>query len=143
MLIWALSGTGCATIDFYAQAVTGHLQLLAGRRPVEEVIRDPGTDEAVKHKLRLVQSVRKFAADTLELPVDNAYSSYVETGKRYVVWNVFAAREFSLEMKTFCYPIAGCVAYRGYFHEDSARATAVRLREPGFDVFVGGVVAYS
>jgi len=87
--------------------------------------------------------VRAFAESELRLPVGEAYGSYVATGREFVVWNVFAAPEFSLEMKSFCYPVAGCVNYRGYFSKDRAIAFADRLRRDGYDVFVGGIAAYS
>jgi predicted aminopeptidase len=43
----------------------------------------------------------------------------------------------------WCFPIAGCVAYRGYFSEARARAFANELAVQGFDVAVDGVPAYS
>lgn len=143
LLVWAVLSSGCSTIGFYTQAITGHLQLMSRRQPLDEVIGAPDTEAAVRDKLELVESVRRFAANELGMPVEDAYASYVETGRRYVVWNVFAAPEFSLAMKTFCYPIAGCVAYKGFFERDRAKAEAARLRERGYDVFMGGVVAYS
>jgi len=60
-----------------------------------------------------------------------------------VVWNVFAAPEFSVDPVNWCYPIAGCVAYRGYFSQQSALSYAAKLEEDGFDVYTGGVDAYS
>ncbi|MEX1237042.1 MAG: aminopeptidase, partial [Pseudomonadales bacterium] len=134
---------GCETVSFYAQAVAGHMSLVTNKRPVQEVLADPTIDPQVRRQLAYTLSVRDYASDVLRLPVDPAYTDYVDTGRAYVVWNVFAAPEFSLELKTFCYPVAGCVGYRGYFNEDRAKKFARSLAEDGLDVFVGGVAAYS
>jgi predicted aminopeptidase len=104
---------------------------------------DPDTDAATKIRLQVVVEILDFAAKELDLPVDKAYSTYVPTGKPYIVWNVFAAPRWSLEMESFCYPIAGCVSYQGYFEESKAHERASDLEKEGFDVFVGGVTAYS
>jgi predicted aminopeptidase len=117
--------------------------LLWMRKDISSVMVDPATDEATKSKLQLVVEILDFAAKELHLPVDETYSTYVSTGKPYVVWNVFAAPKWSLEMESFCYPIAGCVSYQGYFEKSKAHERASKLEDEGFDVFVGGVTAYS
>lgn len=143
LAVAALMLGGCESVSFYAQAVAGHMKLVTGKRPVREVIVDPEVEPAVRGRLMYAMRVRDYAGDVLGLPVASAYTDYVDTGRAYVVWNVFAAPEFSLALKTFCYPVAGCVGYRGYFNEGKARAFAQSLAEDGYDVFVGGVAAYS
>ncbi|XOV87339.1 MAG: aminopeptidase [Pseudomonadota bacterium] len=135
--------TGCSTLGFYSQAIAGQMALLAKRRDIEAVIADPATDDVLRQKLTLVEEVRAFAGGELGLPVDETFGSYVDTERDFVVWNVFAAKEFSTWLETFCYPIAGCVSYRGYFSEDRAQAFAESLAAEGLEVFVGGVAAYS
>ena len=134
---------GCTSLNFYTQAVTGQVQLLLDRQPIDIVLAEPTVSQEVKNKLLLSRDVLKFAEEELGLPVEDSYSSYVDTGKRFVVWNVFAAEEFSAELQTFCYPIAGCVSYRGFFKEGAAQAFASKLRQQGYEIFVGGVAAYS
>ena len=134
---------GCSSMNFYSQAVKGQLQLLWNRRSLEVVLADPSTNSEVKKKLELARDVLSFAEQQLGLPVEGSYSSYVDTGKPFVIWNVFAADEFSIELQTFCYPIAGCVSYRGFFEEAAAREFAANLQSQGYEVFVGGVAAYS
>jgi len=128
---------------YYMQAIRGHADLMNRRRPVAVVLDDEMAADTLKARLKLVQDARDFATDELLLPDNESYRSYADLEREYVVWNVFAAPEFSLEPKTWCYPVAGCVAYRGYFDENDARKLAVKLREDGFDVYVGGVAAYS
>ncbi len=128
---------------YYMQAIRGHTDLMNRRRPVAEVIDDDASTEPLKQRLALVQEARDFAVNELFLPDNDSYRSYADLERDYVVWNVFAAPEFSLEAKTWCYPVAGCVAYRGYFDEQNARKLEARLQEDGFDVWVGGVAAYS
>ena len=128
---------------YYMQAIRGHGDLLGRRRPVAEVIEDKASPQALREKLELVSAARDFAVTDLLLPDNDSYRSYADLERDYVVWNIFAAPEFSLQPKTWCYPVAGCVAYRGYFSEESARKLQSRLQEDGFDVAMGGVSAYS
>ena len=128
---------------YYMQAIRGHSDLMNRRRPVAEVIEDESSPGALKSKLELVREARDFAVTDLGLPDNESYRSYADLERDYVVWNVFAAPEFSLQAKTWCYPVAGCVAYRGYFSEESALKQGDKLRKQGFDVSIGGVAAYS
>ena len=134
---------GCSTLGFYTQAIRGQVTLLMHREPVDKILASPSTDATLRHKLEVTQAARRFARDQLGLSVGASYSTYVDLGRPYVVWNVFAAPEFSLSPRHFCYPIAGCVSYRGFFHEADARAFAKRLASSGDDVYMGGVAAYS
>lgn len=128
---------------YYMQAINGHTHLMNQRRPVSEVISDPEASETLKERLRLVQEAREFSVEALGLPDNDSYRSYADLGRDYVVWNVFAAPEFSLRPREWCYLVAGCVAYRGYFDKDDALQTARDLEEKGYDVAVAGVSAYS
>lgn len=142
-LVLLVGASGCSTVGYYTQAVLGQMSLLSKRRSIDAVIDDPSTGEIVREKLLLAKKITAFAESSLGLPVEDSYSSYVDTGRRYVVWNVFAAPEFSVRLESFCYPIAGCVSYRGFFNEADARAFGARLAEDNYDVFIGGVAAYS
>jgi len=125
------------------ESAQGQLSLLSRREPIARVIERPTTAPALRAQLREVTSIRDFASRELGLPDNGSYRSYAEVGRPYVVWNVVAAPEFSVDAKQWCFPIVGCVAYRGYFVERRARAFAAKLRAQGFDVSVGGVAAYS
>jgi predicted aminopeptidase len=135
----AASGAGC----YLLQSVEGHLALMSKREPIARVIEESSTPSALRSQLAAVGVIRDFASRELGLPDNGSYRSYADVGRDYVVWNVVAAPEFSVEAKEWCYPIAGCVAYRGYFVEQRARRFADRLRARGLDVAVGGVAAYS
>jgi predicted aminopeptidase len=143
VILGASSLLGGCGAGYYWQASMGHLELMRQRRPVDEVMADPRTAEEVRAKLRTGQRAVDFAHDRLGLPDNGSYRVYADTGRPFVVWNVVAAPEFSLEPRTWCFPIAGCVSYRGYFAELRARKFADGLAEHGDDVFVGGVAAYS
>jgi predicted aminopeptidase len=131
--------SGC----YVLHTARGQLDLNARRRPIAQVVADPATPPAVRTQLELVARARTFAVRELGLPDNGSYRSYADVGRPYVVWNVFAAPEFSVDPKTWCFPVAGCVAYRGYFAERKARDFALGLEAKGFDVLVGGVPAYS
>jgi predicted aminopeptidase len=134
----ALSG-GC----YLLQSAEGQLSLMSKRQPIVSVVDKSTTSPALRTQLESVTSIRDFASRELSLPDNGSYRTYADVGRPYVVWNVVAAPEFSVEPKRWCYPVAGCVAYRGYFVEDRARRFALGLRAKGFDVMVGGVAAYS
>jgi predicted aminopeptidase len=134
----ALSG-GC----YLLQSAQGHLALMSKREPIGAVIDKPTTPAALRAQLEAVTAIRNFASRELGLPDNGSYRKYADIGRRYVVWNVVAAPEFSVDPKRWCFPIVGCVAYRGYFHESRAQRFAAGLHARGFDVVVGGVAAYS
>lgn len=112
-------------------------------RPIERVLDDPRTDPATRDRLQLAQRARRFAIDELHLPNGRSYRRYADLRRPYAVWNVVATPEFSLEPRRWCFPITGCVSYRGYFREARARSKALQLFARGDDVTVGGVPTYS
>jgi len=128
---------------YLSQSVQGQLRLMSKRQPIARVIADPHTSIAVRNQLSAVTAIRDFASREMLLPDNGSYRSYADVGRRYVVWNVFAAPEFSMQPMQWCFPVVGCVAYRGYFSERRAREFAQKLRLRGLDVSIGGVAAYS
>ena len=133
----------CAAVEYYAQAIGGHLDLVSRAVAIDERLASPGLPEALRDKLRRVSAIRDFASQALALPDNGSYRRYAELDRAFVVWNVFAAPEFSVKPVESCFPIAGCVSYRGYYREADARAHAESLKARGFDVHIGGVPAYS
>lgn len=143
-MIAALSSVGgCATLGYYAHSVNGHLQLMSMRTPVDRLIADEQTDEALRQRLQKALAIRKFAQRELDLPDNDSYTSYVNLDRPYVSWTVVAAPELSLEAKVWCFLVVGCVSYRGYFQEADAKRYAAELAAQGYDVVVTGVQAYS
>lgn len=135
--------TGCASISYYAQSLNGHVKIMTARQDVGKLIADPSTPEALRARMVSARAIRQFATDELDLPDNKSYRSYVDIGREAVTWAVFAAPEFSLTPKTWCFPVYGCVPYRGYFSKQTAIETAADLREQGLDVHVSGITAYS
>lgn len=134
---------GCETLSYYAQAVGGHLEIMAAAQPVERLLADPQTPPDMRRRLELTQRIRDFAATELKLPDNGSYRSYAALPRPFVVWNVVAAPAFSLEPVKSCFPVAGCVSYRGFFAREEAEEHARELRAQGHDVYVYGVPAYS
>ena len=133
----------CETVGYYTQAARGQLTIVFAREDIQHLIERPDLSQELAGKFARVMDIREFAESELGLPVGGNYSSYVDVEREHVVWNVFAAPEFSVDPVNWCYPIAGCVAYRGYFSQQSALSYAAKLEEDGFDVYTGGVDAYS
>jgi predicted aminopeptidase len=134
---------GCSTLGYYAQAVNGHMDVMQRARPVAEVIEDPATPEPLRERLAFSQRLRDFAVAELKLPEGPSYRRYADLGRNAVVWNVVAAPELALQLKTWCFPVVGCVGYRGYYAQDKAEALAAALRAEGYEVMTYGVPAYS
>ena len=143
LVLAAFALAGCGTAPYYWQAANGQLELWRKSRPIDEVLADPNASDELKARLKRAQQIRTFASQDLALPDNGSYRSYADLGRPYVVWNVFAAPELSLQAKEWCFPVAGCVNYRGYFAERSARGFADGLKGEGYDTYVGGVPAYS
>ncbi|ATP47605.1 aminopeptidase [Pseudomonas putida] len=134
---------GCSSVGYYGQLAEGQWQLLRARQPVEKVLADPASSPQLRARLQHAEQARVFASQQLKLPDNRSYRVYADLGRPYVVWNVFATPELSLQPVTHCFPIAGCVAYRGYYRQGAARGAAALMRQAGMDVYVGGVEAYS
>lgn len=143
LAIGALSLAGCSTLAYYAQSVGGQLEVLGKRRDIERVLAAPGTSSELRRRLSLALRIREFAVAELALPDNGSYRSYADLERPFVAWNVFATPEFSVEPLQWCFPFVGCLPYRGYFARADAVAFAERLRERGYEVFVGPVPAYS
>jgi len=135
--------SGCDTLSYYRQAIGGQFEILHAARPVDAWLSDPATPSELKARLELARRIRRFAAAELALPDNSSYTAYADLGRPFVVWNVFAAPELTAEPKKECFPFAGCVGYRGFFSEQDARQHAEALKAQGYDVYVGGVPAYS
>lgn len=134
---------GCAQLGYYAHLAGGQLQLLKARRPIAEIVAEPGADAALKNRLQQVLEARAWAVAQLRLPDNGSYTLYADLGRPYVVWNVFATPEFSLEPVEQCFLLAGCLAYQGFYSRERAEQRAAELRARGYDVHIGGVPAYS
>jgi predicted aminopeptidase len=138
-----LTQSACSNLSYYAQSIDGQLDLMSKRRPISEVVSQPQTPEELRLELERALEIRDYATLDLELPDNGSYRSYANLERPYAVWSVVAAPELSLQPKTWCFPFAGCVNYRGYFSRNRAETFADKLRGQGYDVVVVGVRAYS
>lgn len=148
LILLAVAGAGlglgaCSTVGYYSQSIGGHLSVLRAARPIDDWLADPATPAALRQRLEKVRAMRRFAAAQLGLPDNRSYTTYADLKRPYVVWSVFATPELSLRLRQWCFPVVGCVAYRGYYGKDDAEHFAQTLRESGDDVYVGGIPAYS
>jgi predicted aminopeptidase len=135
--------SSCTSTRYLLQAADGEWHVIHERKPIVQVIDDPRTSRPMILELADVREARNFASRELKLPDNDSYRTYVNINRPYVVWNVVAAPALSVQPKQWCFPIAGCVAYRGYFHEQDARNFAAGLKRRGYDVVIEGVPAYS
>lgn len=143
VILIASQVSSCASPAYYWQAASGHLSLMHARQAIDTAIEQGSVDQATTNKLRLSQEIRTFAIEQLGLPDNGSYSEFVQTGQDAVVWNVIAAPEFSLQAKQWCFPVAGCVPYRGYFKKPAAEKFAEKLEQRDLEVSVSPATAYS
>ena len=134
---------GCGNVSYYLQSVGGQLEIWQREKPVESLLQDPDLSPLLKTQLERATRIRDYASHELGLPDNRSYRSYADLARPFVVWNVFAAAEFSTEPRQWCFAVVGCVGSRGYFSEAEARRRAAALAAEGNDVYVGGVPAYS
>jgi predicted aminopeptidase len=139
----ALLLSSCSSLSYYTQAAQGQLALLADARPIDDWIADSNTNDKLRHRLEAARQIRRYAVQEMKLPNNGSYTNYTALKRPYVLWNVVATPELSLKPLQWCFPVAGCVNYRGYYSKDAAQAYARQLRAQGHDVEVGGVSAYS
>jgi predicted aminopeptidase len=135
--------SACSTVGYYAHLAHGELSLMSARRPIDNVVADPATDPKLKAKLELAEQARAFASDHLGLPRNASYTRYADLHRPYATWNVFAAKEFSVEPVKHCFPLIGCIDYRGYYDRERADREAAALKSQGYETYVGGSAAYS
>jgi predicted aminopeptidase len=138
----ALAG-GCAQVGYFVQAAHGQFSLLSEARPIDDWLANPYTGDKLKVKLTRVKEIRSFAARELGLPDNDSYTTYADLKRPFVMWNVVATPELSLKPMQWCFPVAGCVNYRGYYSKEEAQSYAAELRDEKYDVEVSGVPAYS
>jgi predicted aminopeptidase len=142
-LLAAVLAAGCAQLAYYGQAAHGHFSLLDRAHPIDDWLADPGADAGLKAKLQRSKQIRRFAVSDLSLPDNRSYTEYADLQRPFALWNVVATPALSLQPKQWCFLIAGCVNYRGYFSQSAAQKFAAGLRQQGYDVQVNGVPAYS
>jgi len=133
---------GCGA-GYLLQAAHGQWRLLRARAPIARIVAAPDTPAPLRERLQMLQAARAFASRELGLPDNRSYTTYAALGRPYVVWNVVAAPAFSVQPRQWCFPVTGCIAYRGYFRERDARRYAAALAARGDDTLVAGVAAYS
>jgi len=138
-----LALSGCSQLGYYAQAAHGQLSLLGKRQSVTSLLADETTEPRLRRQLELARRIRLFGMQRLELHNNDTFTQYADLDRQHVLWNVVAAPHLSVDPKTWCFPIAGCVSYRGYFREAAARENAATTAGKGYDTFVYGVSAYS
>ncbi|HET7764507.1 MAG TPA: aminopeptidase [Burkholderiales bacterium] len=143
LVLTVLCLSGCSSVEYYAQAASGQFEVMWLSAPIDKRLQESGTPPTLREKLRRVLVIRDFASRELALPDNDSYRRYADLGRPFVLWNVFAAPEFSVTPIQSCFPVAGCVSYRGFYSEDAAHKHADALAKEGDDVYVGGVSAYS
>lgn len=143
VLAATLALAGCSDLPYYWQTVTGHLQLMEAAKPIDEWLQEPQTPERLRERLEVAQRIRAYASQVLHLPDNPSYTRYADLHRKAAVWNVVAAPAYSLELKTWCFPVTGCVGYRGYYSETQARALAAQLAKEGYETNAYPVTAYS
>ncbi len=142
-LAWAFLFASCSSINYFGEAISGHFEILRKAEPIDEVIARDTTGPELKKTLQNIKEARAFAANELLLPDNGSYNRYADIDRECVTWNVIAAEEFSVDPEEWCFPVAGCVSYKGFFDRGKAKQYATELSKKGMDIYVAGAIAYS
>lgn len=140
LLVWL---SGCATVGYYAQSISGHMEIMSRSQAIEGIVNEQGPDGQLEQRLQLALAARRYASEALGLPNNDSYKTYADINRPYAVWNVIATPAFSIEPKQWCFLFVGCIQYRGYFDRQAAEAYAAELADEGYDVYIAGARAYS
>lgn len=143
ILFIVFSLPGCASIKYYSQSIQGQFEVIQKRQAITDIINKQDISSSLRNELMSVLLLRHFSTEQLGLPINNSYLSYTDLERDYVIWNIFANDEFSIEPLSWCYLIVGCLSYRGYFSQSEAEQHAMQLKKQGYDIYLGGVAAYS
>lgn len=143
LILSTFTVSACSSFGYYMDLMAGHSELLEQRKPISEILADKETKPKLRKLLETSQDIRDFASKELDLPENDSYRMYADLKRRYAVWNVVAAKEFSIQSKKWCFLFVGCLSYRGYFSKEDATAYANELKSEGYDVYVAGAKAYS
>ncbi len=135
--------SGCSTLNYYSSIIQGHFEIISQQQSIDELLNNPATSDQLRQKLSLAKAARQFATSDLHLPDNDSYKTYVDIGRDRVTWNVVAAPALSLSAKTWCYPIAGCVSYKGYYSNEAAKSYEKQLADENYDTTINGSAAYS
>ncbi|MGB1801380.1 MAG: aminopeptidase, partial [Gammaproteobacteria bacterium] len=134
---------GCSTISYYSQSIHGQFEVIQKSKPISELLKNESLPDGYQKKLNTVLELREFSVKELGLPNNDSYTSFADLERDYVIWNIFANPEFSLQPLSWCYFIVGCLSYRGYFSKEDAEQYEIQLKQQGYDTYLGGVAAYS
>lgn len=134
---------GCGRLGYYVHCTQGHLALLTSSTPISKILSDPDTPDELAEQLQELTRIRDFASTELGLPNNGSYRSYSDLQRPFATWNVVATKEFDLQPLRWCFPVAGCLPYRGFFDRQRAESFATKLKKQGYDTYLYGVSAYS
>ena len=135
--------SGCSTLNYYSNIIQGHFEIISQQQSIDELLDDPATSDQLRQKLMLAKAARQFASSHLHLPDNDSYKTYADIGRDRVTWNVVAVPALSFTPKTWCYPIAGCVSYKGYYSNEAAKSYQKQLADDNYDTTINGSAAYS
>jgi len=143
LILGAFTVSACSSFGYYMDLMSGHSELLEQQKPISEILANKETESKLRQLLETSQKIRDFASKELHLPENDSYRTYADIRRPYAVWNVVAAKEFSIEAKKWCFLFVGCLSYRGYFSKEDASTYANELKKEGYDTYVAGAKAYS
>jgi len=135
--------TSCADLGYYWHSAKGHMAIMDKRVAIDDLLADPELDPTLRQRLELVKKIRRFAIDRLALPASGSYTNYAQLDRPYALQNLFAAPEFSTQLVSWCYPIAGCTSYRGFYEQQRLDDFVNTLKADNNDIHIGRVPAYS
>lgn len=142
ILAFGSAASGCS-VGYLLHLGRGQARIVCGSKPVEKLLEDPGTPADVKAKIRIVLDAKAFGEHELGLEPSKNYTTYYQVNQPAVAYNLTASPRFELTAHQWCFPIAGCLPYKGFFDLERARNEREAMAEKGYDVYLRSVAAYS
>lgn len=130
-------------IGYGLSQAKGQLMIVQGAKPIEEYLSNPQLPDTLRVGLEIVQAARRFAFDSLGVPVSDNYTTFYDQHGKNLLWVITASKPYELKPKQWTFPFVGTVSYKGFFNYDAALAEETALKEQGYEVLVEEVNGWS
>jgi len=143
LLIIAMCSLFYKELSYGFMQAKGQFKIIKEAQPVSYFLNSPDFPDSLKHKLKILDEIKRYAVDSLSLPAEDQYEKVFDQKGKDVLWVVTAAELFELKSYTWQFPILGEVSYKGFFIYKEAEKEAEKLSNKGFDVRIRPVGAWS
>lgn len=128
------------------QQLRGQWKIIQGAQTLSYFLKTEAYQETWGDKIRLVQAIKHYAADSLGLDTAHTYASlYLPPPGESTptMWVVTAAEPYALRAYNWHFPLIGSFPYKGFFNRKAAEAEDSSLRAAGYDTDLSTAAGWS